>query len=224
MMKTGIKLGVGILAAFASAMANGDAPSVCGTVAGKEYSVSRSYLFFWPEREGDSWSAATPKITKCSDPVKSLVLEAYLPHMDPAGQLNVFNDHDTRHVAVEVSTLDAGHKSADLGAMLKYLLRKANPKDLEAYPERFGLSFYTGQDPSFAQSHTELYWMNGNGGKVEVLIRCVYRTKRADTLCDLTTGAEQEGAVMRLRFNYVYLASWNDVLKKSVELLGKIYR
>ncbi|WP_156400822.1 hypothetical protein [Pseudomonas sp. Root329] len=225
-MKTGVQIGVGILAVLASVMASGDAPSVCGTLAGKEYSVSRTYLFFWPEREGDSWSGTTPKITKCSDPVKSLVLEAYWPDMAPAGQLNVYNDNDTRHIAVGVSTLELGGKSNDLNldVLLKYLLRKANPQDVEAYPDRFGLSFYTGPDPSFAQLHTELYWKIDNSGKIELLVQCVYRTKTTGALCNLTTGAEQEGALITLRFNYLYLPSWNDVLKKSVELLGQIYR
>ncbi|KQV17714.1 hypothetical protein ASC74_23135 [Pseudomonas sp. Root329] len=146
--------------------------------------------------------------------------------MAPAGQLNVYNDNDTRHIAVGVSTLELGGKSNDLNldVLLKYLLRKANPQDVEAYPDRFGLSFYTGPDPSFAQLHTELYWKIDNSGKIELLVQCVYRTKTTGALCNLTTGAEQEGALITLRFNYLYLPSWNDVLKKSVELLGQIYR
>lgn len=223
-MEAMVRTGGILLVLFFSVFARASDATVCGTLSEKVFSIDRDYLFFWPEKEGDSWSGNTPQPSGCSDRLKSIVLEAYLPSMDPAGKKDIYNDTNLMHVSVAISALDEREVVPDFSALIKYYLRKSNVQEAESHSKKFGMYYYSGQDPSFSQMHSEVYWVRDLNGLVSVVVKCAYRVKSSDSVCTLTKKVPELDAVMDIKFYYTNLPSWNNISEKSLSLLRSSYR
>lgn len=216
---------IGLLAFLAAA------PSVaeqkkgwCGILGNKSVVIRNDFLFYPPEREGDSWSAGSSHAmpTECDQKLKSIALEFYYPTMEAAGSRNPYDDPDPRHVQLALSTLPAGYSHA----MLSTRLARYVPgyKTHESTHKNYDLFAFRGLDPLYGKSESETLWKADNEGKTELIVVCKRVDKEALSTCKLNYIRHDIPAELNIKFGYNMLSEWPAIMAQTNLLIDSLHK
>jgi hypothetical protein len=194
----------------------------CGTVSGRSFSVTSPYLFFPPEREGDSWTPRPPNTEGCKQKIKSFVVNFYHPTMEPAGGGKDFNS--------ELKTNHAQFVVAPLTRLNHYnLFLDRNVGDLIQQQEKLGVNkqgFYSYKGKGLVYDNTtmEVYWTRDSKGDVDQFIYCSYRTLSPLSRCNMRYIDTYIPAQTMIDFYYELLPEVEALRSETTILIHKFFK
>lgn len=187
----------------------------CGVIGTKSVVIRNDYLFYPPEREGDSWSARTSKTIprKCDQELKSIVLEFYYPTMEAAGSRNPYDDPDPRHVQLALTKLPVGYSPAMLDTRLARYVPEYRSK--ESTDKKYDLFSFRSLDPVYGKSESETLWLPGNRDNTKLIVVCKRVDRKASSRCQLNFIRHDIRAEVTVGFGYQMLSEWSAIMAKA---------
>jgi hypothetical protein len=211
---------LGVLAFLAaSPSVAGQRKEWCGTLGEKSIVIRNEFLFYPPEREGDSWSAGSTNTnpTQCDQKLKSVVLEFYYPTMEAAGARNAFDDPDPRHVQLALSVLPAAYSRV----MLNTRLARYVPGYKESNDKKYELFAVRSLD---GKSRIETLWRTDGKGETDLIVVCRRVDQEASSTCKLNFVRHDIPAEINVGFGYKMLSEWPAIMVQANLLIDSLHK
>ncbi|RMP44338.1 hypothetical protein ALO95_200216 [Pseudomonas syringae pv. antirrhini] len=197
--------------------------SWCGVLGTKSFEIKREFLFYPPELEGDSWSPRNKNISYgCDAKLKSIVVEFYYPTMEAAGDYSPYDDPDSRHLQLALSSLPPDYSAN----MLDTRLQRTVPefKASEHKEKKHGLFYSTGLDPVYKKSDSMTLWRKTLDGKTDLIVFCKRVNKSTGSFCHLNYIKDHIPAEIKIRFSYHLLPEWADIEAQADFLTESLHK
>lgn len=193
----------------------------CGTLGKRSIVIRNEFLFFPPEREGDSWTAggsnASP--TQCDQKLKSVVLEFYYPTMEAAGARHAFDDPDPRHVQLALTVLPAAYSRVILDTRLaRYVPGYREKESTDKKYELFAVRSVDGK------SKVETLWRTSGKGETDLIVVCRWIDQEASSTCTLNFVRLDIPAEINVRFRYNMLSEWPEIMTQANVLIDSLHK
>lgn len=213
---------IGILAFLAaSTSAAAQRKEWCGTLGKKTIVIRNEFLFFPPEREGDSWSAGSSNAspTQCDQQLKSVVLEFYYPTMEAAGARNAYDDPDPRHVQLALTVLPDAYSLVMLNTRLARYIPGYREK--ESNDKKHGLSAVRSLD---GKSKIETLWRTDDKGETDLILVCRRIDQEVSSTCKLNFVRHDIPAEINVGFGYNLLSEWPTIMARVNHLIDSLHK
>lgn len=216
---------VGLLAFLGTAPSFADQrKDWCGILGNTSVVIPNVFLFYPPERDGDSWSSdrISSIPTECDKKLKSIVLEFYYPNMEAAGLRNPYDDPDQRHVQLALSALPAGYSTS----MLTRRIGRYVPEyeQHESNNKKYGLFVNRSLDPVYRKNALEALWQADKNSGIKIIIICRQVNKGFSSVCKLNYVRDDIPVEVNVRFSYNMLSEWSAIMGKANFLIDSLQK